>query len=148
MISDEKAYLKSCTKCGKDYKFFPKRKLIRGGEELCQKCRKCHSSKNYYKKQILNEELKDRYRDNVYKSKYNFSLAQYNNLFNEQEGCCAICNKHQIQLDKRLAVDHNHETEETRGLLCMDCNTSLGKFKDSIEILQRAIEYLRKYNKS
>ncbi len=39
-------------------------------------------------------------------------------------------------------VDHDHQTGFVRGLLCRDCNAALGLFKDSQEILERAIGYL------
>jgi len=45
---------------------------------------------------------------------------------------------------KRLAVDHCHVSGKIRGLLCFHCNSSLGKMKDSVEILQNAIDYLKK----
>ena len=55
---------------------------------------------------------------------------------------CRKCNKETGKL-KRLAVDHCHETGKVRGLLCFHYNSSLGKFKDSIELLQNAIDYLK-----
>ena len=41
-------------------------------------------------------------------------------------------------------IDHCHKTGKVRGILCSECNTGLGKFKDSIELLQKAIEYLKR----
>jgi len=43
-------------------------------------------------------------------------------------------------------LDHCHETEEFRGWLCHKCNRSLGGFDDSVDMLQRAIDYLREHN--
>ena len=40
--------------------------------------------------------------------------------------------------------DHCHKELKFRGWLCNNCNTGLGKFKDSIEILGKAITYLSK----
>ena len=71
------------------------------------------------------------------------SEEDYNRLFDEQEGCCAVCGTHQSELDKRLSVDHNHETGEIRGLLCHPCNVGLGYFRDDEYRLALAIEYLR-----
>lgn len=52
---------------------------------------------------------------------------------------CSICKK----TVSRLNVDHCHKTGKTRGLLCTNCNIGLGNFKDNIEILKRAIKYLK-----
>ena len=51
---------------------------------------------------------------------------------------CAICKE---QTD--LAVDHCHNSMKIRGLLCNNCNNGLGRFKDSTELLENAIKYLK-----
>jgi len=76
--------------------------------------------------------------------KFNLTIQNYNNLLKNQNNGCAICGK--IEKSKYLNVDHNHNTGKVRGLLCMDCNTGIGKFKDNLNILQNAINYLRSYN--
>lgn len=55
---------------------------------------------------------------------------------------CPIC---QNYYGDELVLDHNHETEEVRGLLCRNCNSGLGLFKDDIDNFARAIDYLRDY---
>ncbi len=73
---------------------------------------------------------------------------EYNKMFDEQHGLCAICNKLETRVDKitskicKLAVDHNHETGKIRGLLCGKCNRSLGVIEPNIDT---TIEYLEKY---
>jgi hypothetical protein len=42
-----------------------------------------------------------------------------------------------------IVLDHDHDTDEFRGWLCNDCNNALGKFRDSIDMLRRAINYLK-----
>ena len=74
---------------------------------------------------------------------YGITVDDYNKIFEEQGGSCAICGKHQKDLTKALAVDHDHITGKIRGLLCDGCNLALGKLNDSIKILESAIEYLR-----
>lgn len=54
----------------------------------------------------------------------------------EREKDCEICGK------PSKHFDHDHETGRYRGRLCQSCNTGLGKLGDSVEGLQRAIQYL------
>lgn len=78
----------------------------------------------------------------------------YEKMFHDQNGLCAICknpetlktNNKKHTISKRLAVDHCHITNKIRGLLCHHCNVSLGGFKDSIETLKAAINYLDQFN--
>jgi len=67
----------------------------------------------------------------------------YNILLAQQGGTCAICNRPPGK--QRLYVDHCHKTGVFRGLLCATCNSNLGKWRDSIETLERAADYLRKH---
>ena len=79
------------------------------------------------------------------------TIDDYNRMLEEQNGKCKICKQEETCKDpkhdrvRRLNIDHCHTTNKVRGLLCNDCNTSLGKFKDDISILESAIEYLKKY---
>jgi hypothetical protein len=72
------------------------------------------------------------------------TLDQYNQIFTNQNGCCAICDKHQSDEPRALAVDHDHETGKVRGLLCNNCNRGIGHLKDSEETLLKAASYLAK----
>jgi len=54
-----------------------------------------------------------------------------------QQDCCAIC-----RMKKKLCIDHNHETNKIRALLCRTCNSGLGMFKDSLGLLRNAGQYL------
>lgn len=76
---------------------------------------------------------------------YGLTENQYMAKINDQRNVCAICGKKDE--GKVLCVDHDHATGEVRGLLCNNCNIGLGNLKDSIQILQSAIEYLHKYLK-
>ena len=77
-------------------------------------------------------------------NKYGMSLEDYYLLLDKQERKCAICGKTDGKIN--LAIDHNHETGVVRGLLCRKCNTGLGFFLDSTNLLQKAKEYLEKGN--
>jgi len=77
-----------------------------------------------------------------YRIRYGISVEEFNELFKKQNGCCAICGKHQTEFENRLSVDHCHKTKTVRGLLCHKCNRALGLFNDDPEIIAKAQEYV------
>ncbi len=83
-------------------------------------------------------------KDSSLRHNFNITLEQYNQLFAQQDGKCAICQKHQIEFKKALSVDHSVDTNEIRGLLCTNCNLGIGNLLESVESLERAIDYLTK----
>ena len=99
--------------------------------------------KNYYQKhkEEHNEKVKRYYKDHKeiidkhhrrwrLKRKYNITPEQYDEMYKQQSGCCLICGRHQSKMKERLCVDHNHETGQTRGLLCKRCNSQLGWYEE------------------
>jgi len=90
---------------------------------------------------------------------YGLSQEDYKRIMEEQNNVCAICYKPETRVTRpnptryktkqspNLALDHNHATKATRGFLCSKCNIALGHFQDSIELLEHAIEYLKKWDK-
>lgn len=87
-------------------------------------------------------------RANDLRYKYNLTLEQYAEMHKVQGGACAICGypESRLRLGKLLplVVDHDHKTGRIRGLLCCDCNTSIGKMKDNPEILRAAASYIER----
>ena len=83
------------------------------------------------------------------KRKYNLTVEEYNKMFEEQNGVCAICFQPETLKNKnttyRLSVDHCHATGKVRALLCRDCNQILGRFNEDVSRFQRAIDYLQKH---
>lgn len=58
---------------------------------------------------------------------------------------CPICNKRTIPgLTSKVVLDHDHNTGKPRAWICDSCNTGLGRFKDDINLLKKAISYLQK----
>lgn len=82
------------------------------------------------------EKIKHIRRKAKLKQFYGLSLEQYDTMFENQQGCCAICGIHQDVLNRRLDVDHCHTTGKVRGLLCRLCNTSLGKYEKYREVFE------------
>lgn len=72
---------------------------------------------------------------------YGIDSAEYSRLLDLQDGRCAICLKQ--PRSRRLAVDHDHNSGNVRGLLCSRCNHKLlGGANDSVVMLNRAAAYL------
>ena len=92
----------------------------------------------------------DKLRNYRWKSRYNITPEQYDEMLIIQDNKCAICGQTESATHntskkvQRLAVDHCHKTGKVRGILCQDCNRGLGKFKDDIGRLENAIKYLQK----
>lgn len=104
------------------------------------KIREANKNKEYRKNNP--EKIKKMNRRKMLQTKYGMTISQYETLFNFQKGCCAICSRHKDNFKYNLAVDHDHKTGKIRQLLCPSCNTGLGNFKDSEELLLNAVKYL------
>ena len=84
--------------------------------------------------------------------KFGLSYEDYEQMHKQQKGLCAICNNPETFVHSktkelaRLAVDHCHLTGKTRKLLCKNCNTGLGSFKDNQDVLLKAMQYLKDHN--
>ena len=96
----------------------------------------------YQKAYRAKSETKRLHRTFSLEKNYKISDEEYNKIFNAQNGCCAICGKHQSEFKKALFVDHDHLTDKVRGLLCHKCNAALGLLNDNIDLLKLATNYL------
>ena len=119
--------LKKCTSCKR---FLPKEAFGNNRAKkdgLATECYRCNISVNLLRC-------------------YGMTLEEYEERLIKQEGVCAICKlpDGSIKNDKwqPLYVDHNHVTGSIRGLLCHNCNVSLGLFNDDVSLLKNAIVYL------
>lgn len=97
--------------------------------------------------------MRERYRNNPaharsinLKSYYGLSPNQYQEMLDAQGGKCAICREATVgnKARKNLFIDHCHSTDNVRGLLCGNCNNLLGHAKDNPQILQSAMDYLKR----
>lgn len=82
-------------------------------------------------------EYKRKERDYGLRRDYGKDLDWYERQLVKQQGACSIC----LRKDQQLWVDHNHETDEVRELLCRDCNFAFGLVHEDVEIMKRMIEY-------
>lgn len=95
---------------------------------------------SHHKEKLKRDE--DRARDQKYRKLYGITLDDYNRLYAFQGGKCYVC-RWATGKTKYLAVDHDHETGEVRGLLCSRDNRMIGYARDNPEYFERTAEYLR-----
>lgn len=80
---------------------------------------------------------------------------KYFEMLEEQNYSCKICNRKEESFRNRLSIDHDHNhcpgpkgcSECVRGLLCSNCNSALGNFKDDVDLLKKAVSYLQEFVK-
>jgi len=96
------------------------------------------------KQRKYNKENPLKRKNAILKNVYGITLVQYNQMFETQEGKCAICQRHQNELTRTLCVDHNHKTNKVRALLCVTCNTDVSVVENRLEEMTN---YLNKYRK-
>ena len=134
---------KNCSKCGLEKHKSDFRKNRSSKDGLDRWCKSCasESQKRYYQ-----DKGKSHLRERQLKINYGISISDYDVMFDEQSGCCAICNTNiqeaTLGPGAHFAVDHNHDTGVVRGLLCMACNIMLGKARDNPDILRAGADYL------
>lgn len=80
---------------------------------------------------------------------FGLTLKQYESVLEDQGGMCAICGQPETEqrggVTKPLCVDHDHQTDQVRGLLCNSCNRHLGIVESKPEWWRSAKRYLRKH---
>lgn len=127
-----------CTKCGTAPS---KRSQGKGTTSWCQPCAQTYERNRW---QNLSESKK---RSKWLKTKYGLSYEDYVNLYKQQDGKCAICDI-EISIEAKenghqtACVDHCHDTNLIRGLLCNHCNRALGLMKDNKKNIAKMLEYL------
>lgn len=127
-----------CKECDADRK---KQDILQYPEKHREKRRQRHERN--LEQNILNERL------GTFRRKYGVSRELYDELFDQQQGRCAICQMEALSRHGpkgTLRIDHNHETGAIRALLCNCCNTALGMFHDDIALVRIAVDYLRRYD--
>lgn len=141
----------TCNKCGlkKDINCFEWSKKRPNPRKTCAVCR--NKSRIYTAEQRArrSKAQSDWYFKNKEKSQIQARIRNYgiNNddyvaMLYKQNGKCAICLVEFAGDSKKTHVDHCHETNKVRGLLCSKCNPAIGLLGEDIGVFRRAIEYL------
>lgn len=146
-----------CTQCKetKTLDHFGKRKHSSTGRRTrCKNC-ECKNTRRWY--HSIDEEARQQYvqkhshstRNRRIKSKFGIDVTMYDELFEKQNGVCAICGNPQNRKDtKHLSIDHCHTTGNVRALLCNSCNLGIGQFQDNEMFILSAIQYLLNHHQN
>lgn len=149
---------KICNVCKKSKPLSKFNKVAKGKYGVYAKCKLCCKEKQrIYReanpertKEIQTQSKEKRKREKPNDKFYNFIRAEFNMTPEEYETIrinqnfkCALCDRPESEFKKRLHLDHCHNSNKVRGLLCPKCNMGLGLFHDNIEVLQKAINYLK-----
>ena len=134
---------KRCTGCNQIKLFTEYYPNKRGKGGVQWRCKKC--SLAYINKWHRKNPRKYRY-GGWLKAKYGIvvTLEDYNKMSAAQDGVCAICQKVD-KTGRRLAVDHDHNTGEIRGLLCGRCNRLLGQAEKDLPRIEGLIAYYKRF---
>lgn len=73
--------------------------------------------------------------------RYGIDVEDWARAYDRQGGCCAGCIE-PLRDGWHTAVDHCHQTNRFRGLLCIRCNRSIGVLLESTRTLRRLADYL------
>ncbi len=117
---------KKCAHCKEEKPLseFSKRSRLRGG--INYNCRKCALQQG---------------KESKYRTRYGLELEEKEKMVFLQNEKCVICGD-DISGERKAVVDHDHNTNVVRAILCQSCNKGLGCFRDDPEILEKAKAYL------
>lgn len=85
-------------------------------------------------------------------NRFGLTLEGFDRILIAQGGGCAICGfreppprkSHKKNRKSILHVDHDHDTGKVRGILCFNCNSAIGHFRDDEKLVEKALDYLRR----
>jgi len=108
--------------------------------KVCDTCNKTFGIESFYNER---KTLKDGSRNKkstckeCYIHKVRVRVFLHTKHRQEKDAVCEVCNARTT-----LVLDHCHKNDTFRGWLCNSCNTGIGKLKDDVSLLEKAIEYL------
>lgn len=152
-VKDGKLLCSSCNEWLALDAFYKSSYSLSGRSSYCKSCERSKAVSFKILEPDKYKAIKDRnrvkrleyLRNNSLIKLYGITSTEYEALLSSQDGKCAICKMGQCITGRKLSVDHDHDTKKVRGILCANCNRGLGNFKDQLDILIAAAEYLKKH---
>lgn len=152
--------LKTCTACNNVLPVdnFHKSSVRKNGTIIYQpRCKDCYNKHYASKWHVMDQKEKakekfrrkekfnsDWHKNYRLRTKYNMTLEEFNSRYDLQHGSCYICKI--VTPADEIRVDHCHKSGKVRKLLCHNCNTMLGHAKEDIQVLLKAVEYIREHH--
>lgn len=145
-VIDTARSTKICTVCKEEKPLDEFYNVKRSKDGKSYRCKECDNKAGKAYKELHRDRVKILHRNARDRYRHGIEPEDYERMHTEQNGVCAIClQEAPINVQhQRLVIDHCHTTGKIRGLLCHKCNQALGLFKDNVNYLANAIEYLRK----
>lgn len=135
MAQRGKTIQKNCLDCGKEFKPLVSKVKVGKGKYCTLRCFHNSRKSNLDSKQL----------DKIYQAKFRYGIEKNQYLELMKNTNCKICDK-KLPEGKKY-IDHCHISGIIRGVLCNHCNTGIGMLQDSVDILQKAIAYLKNSSK-
>jgi hypothetical protein len=140
--------MKVCNTCKVEKPFSEFYTDLRCKDKHVNKCKSC--VRVYQKTWVsLNKDKKAKANSTwYYRTTHNITPEEFSERATAQNNKCVLCS---VDLtftsvtDTRAVMDHCHSTGVKRGILCYSCNLGLGKFRDNIQTLQNAVDYLKEH---
>lgn len=152
LIHNTKRHFSFCHECGKqkykDYHNSPEGKAKAKAWYDANQDKIAEYREKYRESPKYIFDKKAYHRKRTLRIEYGLTVEAYNSMLESQNMCCAICGNGRPSVSGKRSsflVDHDHVTGKNRGLLCHNCNVSLGLMKDSPVILRKAAEYLESH---
>lgn len=141
--------VKLCRAC-----YFEKERPSKGDKNLQIQQRKEYKQRYFQKNkdkilQRQREKPINKEKQYIYyiKNKYGITEIEYKKMLEQTNHCCEICGSKEVdnpENKEKLCIDHCHSTGKIRGLLCRNCNSAIGLFKDNIDVIKNSVKYLEK----
>lgn len=126
---------KKCSSCGmtKPIEDFPRNRRVKDGPHSY--CKPCHNRRG---REFISKNHGST-RHYHLRQRYGIGIHEVHSLVDAQSGKCAICKDRAAR-----QVDHDHQSGQVRGILCLHCNAAMGAFKDDPNLIASAIKYLER----
>lgn len=111
-----------------------------------------HYRKHPEKKKAAQTKYRETHRDTINAkqrivkllTKYGMTPEDRDTMLTWQGGVCAICGTDNPGRNG-WQIDHCHNSNTVRGILCLGCNISLGLMDDNVDNLKKMIQYLERH---